>query len=76
MIGLKKNLKKFLEPHMKKDLLEANSEVSIKRQIELLGFNRSSYYYAPQEPSEADIEQEELIKAKIDIIHTKQCYLG
>jgi putative transposase len=33
-------------------------------------------YYKPKTPTEEQIEREEYIKSRIDIYHTKQCYLG
>ena len=50
--------------------------MSIKRQCELLGFNRSSFYYEPKKPSEQDIAFEEWVKSRLDYWHTLQCYLG
>lgn len=61
---------------MKKSLLNVHCELSIKRQCELLEFNRSSYYYKAQEPDKMDIEFDELVKSRIDFWHTRQCYLG
>lgn len=53
-----------------------NSGVSISRGCRLLGINRSSLYYKPKTPTQAQIEREELIKARLDWWHTKQCCLG
>ena len=54
MIGLKKNLpnsnidlRKLIEPSYK--------DISIKRQCELLGIARSSYYYTPQKESKENL---------------------
>lgn len=50
--------------------------LSVRRQCELLGINRSSLYYQPQEPDKAyQALQEELMK-RIDYWHTKYPYLG
>lgn len=76
MTGSKKNQEKFLEQTTKKSLLNAHSDITIKRQCELLGYNRSSFYYRPQQPDALDIAFEELAKARIDFWHTNQCYLG
>lgn len=61
---------------MKRSLLNAQCEISIKRQCELLGINRTSYYYEPQKRSQQEVEAEELIKSRIDYWHTMQSYLG
>jgi len=65
-----------LDPITKKNLLSVRSDLTIKRQCELLGCNRSSFYYEPKELSEQDAEFEELVKARLDYWHTKMCYLG
>jgi len=48
----------------------------VKRQCELLGVNRSGYYYEAVEQSEAEREAEEYVKKRIDYWHTKYCYMG
>ena len=65
-----------MDPITKKNLLSVRSDLTIKRQCELLGCNRSSFYYEPKELSEQDAEFEELVKARLDYWHTKMCYLG
>ena len=56
--------------------ISADNGLSIKRQCELFGVSRSSFYYKPKQPSDAENEREELIKSRIDYWHTKMCYLG
>lgn len=57
----------------RKNLISPNSELSIKRQCELLEINRTSVYYTAVI---ADLEREEQIKSRLDHWHTKMCYLG
>lgn len=38
--------------------------------------NRSSFYYEPKQPSDADLDFEERIRQRLDFWHTKHCYLG
>lgn len=49
-----------------------NHEISIKKQAELLGLNRSSLYYRPVEPSPEEIA----IKKRIDEIYTQYPFFG
>ncbi|MCL1914515.1 MAG: IS3 family transposase [Eubacteriaceae bacterium] len=56
--------------------MSRNEELPIKRQCELLGVSRSSFYYEPREPSSEERELEELIKRRIDYWHTKYCWMG
>jgi len=58
---------------MKKSLVSARSEITITRQCELLGLNRTSFYYIP---ATKETELEEKIKRRLDFWHTKMCYLG
>jgi putative transposase len=57
----------------RKSLISPNSEISVKKQCELLEINRTSVYYTA---AIADMEREELIKSRLDYWHTKMCYLG
>jgi putative transposase len=50
--------------------------LSVTRQCELLGINRSGVYYKPKTATEEQKEREEQIKSRLDFWHTKQCYLG
>jgi putative transposase len=57
-------------------MVSRSEELTIKRQCELLEVNRSSFYYEPTEPTEAEIEREEFIKRRLDYWHTKHCWMG
>ena len=57
-------------------MIQRNSGLSIRRQCELIGLNRSTVYYAPKEPTEEYRQWIELIMEKIDYWHTKMPYLG
>ena len=57
----------------KKSLVSVHSKITISRQCELLGFNRTSFYYIPMKRG---AELEESIKRRLDYWHTKMCYLG
>ena len=57
-------------------LIGRNEKMPVKRQCELLGVNRSGYYYEAVEQSEAEREAEEYVKKRIDYWHTKYCYMG
>lgn len=59
----------------RKDLVDPSSEVSVRRQCELLRVPRSSYYYSPEEPDpRADAAREEAMRA-VDEIHMEHpCY--
>jgi len=57
-------------------LVAKDKEIPIKKQCELLGVNRSGYYYEAKEMSEAEREREEHIKKRIDYWHTKHPYMG
>jgi putative transposase len=49
-----------------------DTELSIKKQAELLSLNRSSLYYKPREPSPEELR----IKHRIDEIYTKYPFFG
>lgn len=51
-------------------MIRTNSELSIRRQCELLHVSRSSVYYEPKEPTESDLQRKEEIMARIDYWHT------
>jgi len=53
-------------------LVEANAALSMRRQCELLGVNRSSLYYEPVEP---DAEELELMR-RMDELHLKHPFFG
>jgi putative transposase len=56
----------------RRSLVEANTEVSMRRQCELLGVNRSSLYYEPVEP---DTEELSLMR-RMDELHLKHPFFG
>ena len=56
--------------------INKESELPISRQCELLGINRSTYYYEPIKPDPKEQERREQLMAKIDEIHTKYPYMG
>ena len=62
-----------MDLNTKKSLVSARSEITISRQCELLGLNRTSFYYIPVTK---ETELEEKIKRRLDFWHTKMCYLG
>ena len=56
--------------------IDTKSDLPVKRQCELLGINRSTYYYKPVEASEEYIEEEEHIMSCIDEINTNYPWAG
>lgn len=71
MTGLKKNLP--FSNSLKKGLIEPdNDEIGIKRQCELVGLSRSSYYYEPAVESSLNLELMRLI----DEIYTDRPFYG
>jgi len=57
-------------------MIQKDDKLSVRRQCELLGINRSSLYYEPKEPDEAYLALQEELMKRIDYWHTKQPYLG
>ena len=58
-------------------MVTSDERLTVTRQCELLEIkNRTSVYYEPKQPTEAEKEREELIKSRIDYWHTKFCYMG
>ena len=53
------------------DLIQKTSDLSVRRQCELLGMTRSKVYYTPKAPDEEAIERKERIMALIDYWHTE-----
>ena len=53
------------------DLIQKTSDLSVRRQCELLGVTRSKVYYTPKAPDEETIERKERIMALIDYWHTE-----
>ena len=57
-------------------MIRNSSELSIRKQCELLGFNRSSMYYDPKEPDAELIAYYEMLMSEIDRIHAEMPYIG
>jgi putative transposase len=57
-------------------MIRKGKGLSIRRQCELLGLNRSSLYYTPTEPDKAAVKLDEALMARIDYWHTRCPYLG
>ncbi len=51
-------------------MIRTNSELSVRRQCELLGVTRSAVYYESRQPNEASLEHREAVMARIDYWHT------
>lgn len=57
----------------KQGLIDPKTELSVRQQCQLLGYNRSNYYYENQpEFGEEDLE----ILARMDEIYTQDCTYG
>lgn len=54
----------------------SSEKLTVSRQCELLGLNRTTFYYKPKLSSAEQMKLAEHIKARIDYWHTKMCYLG
>lgn len=57
-------------------MVARSKDLSIKRQCELLGVNRTSVYYEPAKPTDEAVLREEYIKARLDFWHTRFCWMG
>lgn len=57
-------------------MVARSNDLSIKRQCELLGVNRTSVYYEPAKLTDEAILREEYIKARLDFWHTRFCWMG
>ena len=57
-------------------MINKTSELSIRRQCELLNYNRSCYYYDGKTPDRGYITYMETLMHEIDHIHTEMPYLG
>lgn len=53
-------------------MIELGETLTVKRQCELLGLNRTSVYYTPRPVSQADLQ----LKRRIDELHLKHPYYG
>lgn len=56
----------------RRGLVEANTRVSMRRQCELLGVNRSSLYYEPVEPDAEEL----VLMRRMDELHLKHPFMG
>lgn len=57
-------------------MIQRDSDLSIRRQCELLGLNRSSLYYLPIPVDKARVAAEEELMRRIDHWHMKFPYFG
>ena len=53
------------------DLIQKKSDLSVRRQCELLGVTRSRIYHTPKPPNEEAVERKERVMALIDYWHTE-----
>ena len=58
------------------EIIDPESEVPVKRQCELLGVSRSTFYYKPVKKDKASDRELEKVMADIDTIHTKHPFYG
>ena len=58
------------------DLITKESDISIRRQCELLSINRSSIYYVPVEADRERLLLQEKLMERVDYWHTTMPYLG
>jgi putative transposase len=65
-----------LDLSTKKSLVSPDSKLTIKRQSELLGINRTGFYYKTRELTEEEVKYEECVMSRIDFWHTKYCVFG
>jgi putative transposase len=63
-------------PGGKISLVTKSEGLTVKRQCELLGLNRTSFYYEPAVQSEEERAREEQIKGRIDFWHTRFPWMG
>ena len=57
-------------------LIRKESELSVRRQCELVGLTRSTLYYEAVRPDEAALERKEAVMAEIDYWHTMLPSMG
>ena len=57
-------------------MIRTDSELSVRRQCELLGVTRSTVYYEPKQPDPEQTERKEQIMARLDYWHTMMPFLG
>ena len=56
--------------------MQKDNTLSVRRQCELLGLNRSMVYYERKEPDEGAIRQKEEVMERIDYWHTTLPCMG
>jgi putative transposase len=57
-------------------MIERNKSLSVRRQCELLGINRSSLYYTPAKPNLEALRRKEELMRRIDFLHATYPYMG
>ena len=57
-------------------MIRTSSELSVRRQCELLGVTRSTVYYEPKPEDEETRQRKEIIMGRIDYWHTTMPFLG
>ena len=57
-------------------MIKKESELSVRKQCDLLRMNRSTVYHEPAVPTEEARQQREELMARLDWWHTKFCGLG
>lgn len=57
-------------------MIEKSNPLSVRRQCELLGLNRSSLYYTPAQPDPVALSHKEELMRRIDFLHTTYPYMG
>ena len=57
-------------------MIDKNESLSVRRQCELLGINRSSLYYTPAKPDSEAMHRKEELMRRIDFLHTIYPYMG
>jgi len=65
-----------MDPDGKKSMVTKDERLTVKRQCELLGINRTSHYYEPKKPGKEAVLREEYIKSRLDYWHTLYCWMG
>ena len=61
---------------LKLSMVSKSEKISVKQQCQLLGINRTSFYYKPKKLSEEQLAKEAYLRRRIDFWHTKHCYMG
>jgi len=69
-------MSKCTAPDGKLSWVSKDEALTVARQCELLGINRTSFYYEPSKPGEEEVLKEEYIKSRLDYWHTRFCWMG